>query len=208
MFSMYFDFLSEKRSSHINPLYNTLINQDPDYSHVMYSVLPTQLHTVVTVASNYLGHGYYRLAESFNMPFNGIGFGFANSMFLIRNFTRLSDWDVMEKISYGYRLDMGESNSKYGNYWSTAYTWYASDVTFPGVILVVYFIGRLFAISWIDILRYKNPLAVVAFCCFLQLIYAFPMNNPLQDAPGLAAYIFIPIYWWRDRKKSTGYNSY
>jgi hypothetical protein len=69
-------------------------------------------------------------------------------MFLYRQAARLTGNENIMKQPYPVRIE------KYGwdayGLWSSIYPWIASDVSFPGTILIVYLIGRLFALSWLQ----------------------------------------------------------
>jgi hypothetical protein len=135
-----------------------------------------------------------------NLPFKGLGFGLSNSYFIMDNIESLTGWSGLKNISYGVRLDKG-IGSGYGLYWSTFYTWIASDFTFPGTIIVVFFIGYFFSLALKDTLFSQNPLSVTVFCSFFYFIFHFAFNNPLQDGAGLTTYLFVPVIWFIFRKK-------
>jgi hypothetical protein len=87
--------------------------------------------------------------------------------------------------------------------WSTVYPWWASDVSFPGTLLVVFVIGRLFALSWLDTLQGSNPFAVAMLAQFSIMIAYFPANNQcLQEAEHLTAFLGILILWLATRRKA------
>jgi len=199
-FIYYFDFLAQNRSVGRDMMLNPLTLELPKEDHVMYKIIPENSHITYTVIAFYLSHSYSRLATALKMPFIGIGFGAGNSVFLIRNIIRITGWEWFEKLSYGMRLDRESGHGIFGVFWSTIYPWIASDVTFPGSIIVVSFIGYILAVTWCDILNCCNPIAVSAFSCIFFIIYSFPMNNPMQDGAGLLVFIGIPLMWIITRK--------
>ena len=146
----------------------------------------------------YLTPGYYALSLALREPFVPM-FGVGNSTFLYRQAARLTgDSDIL-KAPYPVRIE------KYGwdsdGLWSSIYPWIASDVSFPGTILIVYIIGRLFALSWLDTLAGANPFAVVMFSQFLIMLFYFPANNQLlQSGEGFTAFWVTLILWWRTRR--------
>ncbi len=60
--------------------------------------------------------------------------------FVVRNVTRLTNWTGLEEISYAIRLDRLEQVPDM-NFWQTIYPFIASDVTFPGSIVVIFLVG-------------------------------------------------------------------
>jgi hypothetical protein len=135
------------------------------------------------------------------MPFKGIGFGLSNSYFVMDNIESITGWSGLKKISYGVRLD-SQVGAGYGLYWSTFYTWIASDFTFPGTIVVIFFIGYYFSLALKDTLYYQNPLSVTVFCILFYFIFHFAFNNPLQDGPGLTCNLLLPLIWGILRKRN------
>jgi hypothetical protein len=136
-----------------------------------------------------------------NMPFNGLGFGLSNSYFIMDNIESLTGWSELKNISYGVRLDKGIGSS-YGLYWSTFYTWIASDFTFPGTVIVIFFTGYFLSLSLKDSLYFMNPLSVTVFCTLFYNIFHFAFNNPLQDGAGLTTGLLVPLIWLIFRKRN------
>jgi len=102
-------------------------------------------------------------------------------------------------MSYPVRIE------KYGwdaqALWSSIYPWIASDVSFPGTLLIVFLIGRGFALCWLDTLRGENPFAVVLLSQFLIMLFYFPANNQLlQSGEGFIAFWVTLLLWWRTRR--------
>jgi hypothetical protein len=149
----------------------------------------------------YLTQGYYALSLSLREPFVPM-FGLGNSMFLTRQAARISGNQNILTEPYPVRIE------KYGwdseALWSSIYPWIASDLSFPGTIVIVYFIGKLFALSWLDTLTGTNPFAVVMFSQFLIMLFYFPANNQLlQSGEGLTAFWLTLILWSRTRRRRT-----
>jgi hypothetical protein len=145
----------------------------------------------------YLTSGYYAVSLSLREPYVPM-FGIGNSTFLSRQTARVIGDSGIPNRSYPVRIE------KYGwdsvGLWSTIYPWIASDVSFPGTILIVYLIGKLFALSWLDTLA-GNPFAVVLFAQLLIMLFYFPANNQLlQSGEGFTAFWVTLILWWRSRR--------
>jgi oligosaccharide repeat unit polymerase len=198
-FIIYSNYLINTRyqeNSTVNPLTHELPKKD----YYLYKIIPNNLHPLINSTSFYISHSYYRLNRALDLPLLGIGFGMSNSYFIMDNIEQYTGWSGLKKISYGMRLDQADG-TKYGNFWSTFYTWIASDFTFPGTIIVVLFIGYLLALALRDSLTNLNPLAVTSFCTLFFLIFSFAFNNPLQDGPGITTNFVIPLLWLITRKK-------
>ena len=96
--------------------------------------------------TSYLTHGYYALYLALDKPFVPT-YGVGNSFFLTRQAVRLTGVTALAQAPYPMRIEE-DGWDAYG-LWSTIYPWIASDVSFPGTLIVVFFIGRLFALSWL-----------------------------------------------------------
>jgi hypothetical protein len=156
---------------------------------------------IVTGMDLYLSQGYYALSLSLREPFVPM-FGVGNSMFLYRQAARITGDGNILNDPYPVRIE------KYGwdaqVLWSSIYPWIASDVSFPGTILIVYLIGRLFALSWIDTLGGANPFGVVMFSQFVIMLFYFPANNQLvQSGEGFTAFWVTLFFWWRTRRQDS-----
>jgi hypothetical protein len=180
--------------------YNNPITKEPPRKNFFLTKnTSNKNHPLIYSVSFYVSHSYYRLNKAMNMSFKGVGLGLSNSYFIMDNIEAVTGWSGPKSISYGVRLDEG-IGSGYGLYWSTFYTWIASDFTFPGTIIVIFFIGYIFSLSLKDSLYRLNPLAVTVFCSLFYFIFHFAFNNPLQDGAGLTTNFFLPLIWLLFRK--------
>jgi hypothetical protein len=200
LFFSYTSHLVKTRNAIV--IQNPLTFEDPDPENIYYKLLPDDWNLTITATNFYLGHSYYRLNQAMNMPFNGIGLGFSNSYFVIKNVKKITGWNGLENISYGVRLDKNTAYGIFGVYWSTIYTWMASDFTFPGTIVWVFFIGYFFALCIKDVIKSDNILAIAVFGNFFFLIYSFASVNPFQDGTGITNIGGVFLIWIFYRHKT------
>jgi hypothetical protein len=200
-FFVYSNLLINKRGG--VPIINPLTKEPPIENYFIFKITPQNLAPTIYNTSFYISHSYYQLNKAMNMPFKGLAFGLSNSYFVMDNIEQLTGWSWPKDISYGLRLD-NEIGIGYGAYWSTFYTWIASDVTFPGTIIIVLFIAYMLSLALRDSLTSLNPLAVTAFCSLFYFVFHFAFNNPLQDGAGIMTCFVIPFLWFvlRNRKSS------
>jgi hypothetical protein len=196
-FFSYSNVLIQKRGG--TPVKNPLTNEPPKKNYFLFKITPPGLAPSIINTSFYISHSYYQLNRALNMPFKGMAFGLSNSYFVMDNIEQLTGWSWPKEVSYGLRLDK-QIGMGYGAYWSTFYTWMASDVTFPGAIVVVLFMGYFFSLALRDSLFSPNPIAVTAFCTLFYFIFHFAFNNPLQDGAGIMTCFIIPVLWLIFRK--------
>lgn len=178
---------------------NTGMYADP--SNVMLTNDSSLLNAGALGLDSYLTQGYYALYLCLKEPFVPM-FGVGNSMFLTHQAARLTQDADITRLPYPARIE------KYGwnqlALWSSIYPWIASDVSFPGTIIVVFLIGRIFAISWLDTLDGTNPFAVALFAQFVVMLFYFPANNQLlQSGEGLTGFVGMLCLWGLTRRKYT-----
>ena len=169
-----------------------------DYNHVLVRSLPPDVQVGVVGLTMYLTHGYYALYLSLQEPFVPM-FGLGSSPFLARQAARITGVTEIMDLPYPKRIE------KYGwdatMMWSSIYPWIASDVSFPGTIIVLFFIGRLFALSWLDTVRGRNPFAVAMFAQFLIMFFYFPANNQvLLIGENITAFLGTMLLWLFTRR--------
>jgi len=180
---------------------NPLTGDPPISDYSLFKGMQPITQALISSTSFYLSHAYYRLDRALNMPLEGLGFGFSNSYFIMTNITKLTGSTYLQDISYGIRLD-NETGGRYGLYWSTFYTWAASDFTFVGVIFLVFMIGYFISLSLKDSLLAENHLAISSFCILFYFVIHFIFNNPMQDGAGVFTIFGIVSAWLFYRKKS------
>jgi len=174
-----------------------------DRDNVMIRNLPETAQVGVLGLTGYLAHGYYGLYLALDKPFVPM-YGVGNSFFLFRQAARLLGRPSIMDMPYPLRVQAADGWDAYA-LWGTIYPWIASDVSFPGTIVIVFLIGRLFALTWLDTLRGENPFAVVMFSQFVIMLFYFSANNQcLQDGEGVATFWFIFVVWYCTRSRSGG----
>jgi len=143
--------------------------------------------------SLYLSVGYQALAMSLDEPWVPC-YGIGNSFFLQRQAERILDRDDLALRTYPARLESKGWDSV--GLWSSIYPWLASDLSFPGTLLAVFWIGGLFARLWRDVVDGGNPIAVSLFSQVVIMLFYFPANNQiLQFGEGLSAFVVTLALW-------------
>jgi hypothetical protein len=200
LFLAYFGFaVSSRQGSPVTEGYLLSAHTRLDEDNFLIRNMPPAPAAALIGLDIYLTQGYYALGLSLQEPFVPM-YGVGNSMFLYRQAARITGNAEMAERPYPVRIE------EYGwdaeGLWSSIYPWIASDVSFPGAIVVVFLIGRLFAQSWVDTLSGNNPLAVVMFSIFVIVLFYFPANNQmLQSGEGFTAFWGILILWRYTRRR-------
>jgi hypothetical protein len=159
----------------------------------------------VNMIISYPTHGYIGLSHNLESPFEWT-YGLGNSMALSSYFSQYFGMQDMFERSYPARTE-ARTGYPAKMLWSTIYPWLASDITFPGAIVFMYFLGMFLAKIWIEAAFYCDKIAVIVFSQFAILIAFIPANNQLLQLRAslwstislLALYLFTRKY-----KYSTG----
>jgi len=151
---------------------------------LLEGIIGTDFAFPLVMFSGYLGQGYYGLSLALAQPFTWTAFGgssYAVSVILNQFFG--APFLVESSYPYAVGYATGWAQSK----WHTVFAWLASDLTFPGVIIFMGFVGFLYGRVWIEILRFRNPFSLMVFT-ILNIGFAYaPANNQLMHSPGSLA---------------------
>jgi hypothetical protein len=164
--------------------------------HFIYS-LQGGLHASAITLSSYATHAYYGLSlalqESWT-PTYGLGF----SEFVRHNAAKFLGGEEFEKsiVAETYAGKISEKGWPVGEVWATFFVHPASDISFPGVVLLIGAIGFAFARSWRDTVMKGDPLAATVFYCLCVLVFYLPANNQLfQGGESAIGFSVVFIAW-------------
>ena len=166
-----------------------------DTDNIIFKILGDKLgYGFSALITSYLSSGYYGLSLCLQLPFIwcfGVGNSYALSVFA----NRFLGWENMYYQSYLYRME--ETFGRNGlRSWNTIFPWLASDLTFPGVIILFLFVGYIWSVAWDEILKYRNPISIVLFANISLGLIFVPANNQLFS--GIDACMttpFVIIMW-------------
>ena len=86
--------------------------------------------------------------------------------------------------------------------WSTFYTWVASDISFIGVLILMFIIGYLLARTWKRAKDKNDYISLVVFVQLMLLCFYLPANNQLfQSYEGLFGNMSWLMIWLLSIKK-------
>ncbi len=166
----------------------------PDLDNGILQAFPAEIQPGMLGLINYLATGYYGLGLAMDRPVEPM-YGMGHSMFLTRNYERLINDNSFESKSLPVQIS-DKDGFRYPVLWCTAYPYFANDLGFFGTVLMLFFIGRGLASTWIDLLGGKNPSAVVFFSLLMIFVFYLPATNRmLQDGEGVVSfYSWLAIY--------------
>lgn len=143
----------------------------------------------------YLTQGYYALDLSLNKPFMWT-YGLGHSLVVMQNADK---YIGITTRTYVYRCET-ENNWKMLQQWHSFYTWVASDVTFFGVIIVMFLLAYFYGRCWNAITCNNDICSLIFFAQITILFFYLPMNNQLgQSFETYFGFLFWMFYWMLTR---------
>ncbi len=159
------------------------------------NVLPVSLRFTYTMASGYLTNGYHGLTVSLYTEHQWT-YGLGHSSFLMDYFNRIFGIPVYEN-SYYYRLSNEIKPQLVStSMWPSAYTQFADDLTFLGVIFLMFFMGFVLYFIWIDAINGHNIFAILLLSLVAVQYLFLPANNFMENSGGnFVTFYVIGILW-------------
>lgn len=151
-------------------------------------VIPQPLHQAYIKVVLYMTQGYFHTCHAFDYEFRWTKF-LGNNGALVALAERLGV-DVWDD-TYMHRLQR-EGIDEFA-VWHTAYTWWAGDVSFYGVPVVMFCLGYAFGLSWALGIRGDFLSRVVFVIVGNMLIFLFA-NNTYLASMFYAVMVFGPIW--------------
>lgn len=175
--------------------------QYPERTNPVLQAIPDEFQPGFLAFANYMTTGYYGLSLSLDRERQPM-YGFGHSIFLTRNYQRFANNEAFEQRSLPVVISE-KDGFKYTVYWCTAYPYFLNDLGIWGTFALMFAIGSLFALSWIDTLSGRSPYGVVMFWLLAILIFYLPATNRmLQDGEGVAAFYIWLFSYLRSRALS------
>lgn len=179
--------------------YMPLISLQANADNFLVRHLPGNAKFGALGLTSYVTQGYYGLSLALEEPFVPM-YGVGNSIFLYVNAAKATGAAKIEEMPYPVRVEQSGGWDAYVQ-WSSIYPWIASDVSFLGVIVVVFVVGRLFAMAWCDTLAGQNPWAVAMLAQLLIMLFYFPANNQMmQTGEAFFSFYGVLAFWLYTRK--------
>lgn len=160
-------------------------------------LIPERLKPMVQYLTSYFCHGYYGLSLATEEEFTtSYGLGFSD--FFRHNILRFFGGGEAEQAVYErtYMSKIAKQGWLNGSVWSSFFIYPASDISFPGTVLLVLVIGFLFGLSWKDAVSTGNLFALVTFMNFCTMVFYFSANNQIfQTGEPALSFVVNFILW-------------
>ena len=199
---------NKKNSETANDV-NVLLDSSAEYiTHALikdkhiFSFLPESIQGSLNHIISYVTHGYKGLSFALQKKFtSSYGLGFSD--FFRHNFLKIIGKSNLEQEIYKrtYMFKILDNGWETGAVWSSFFIYPASDIGFPMTIVLVFFIGLIFSLSWRDALESKNVFAGVIFLNLCMIICFFSANNVyFQEGGSFLTMITMSILWLLTKK--------
>lgn len=189
---LYFSYSQDSRSGGRISAIDTGAGITLDTNNIFIAGQPTVIQAAVAKGSSYLSQGYYGLSLALAEPFQW-SYGVGHSMALTGLVKKLTDFDAAEQTYNAREQHNGWDMSKR---WDSVYPWLASDVTFPGTLVLLFLIGRLLASVWTDVQSGDNPYALPLFVMLIIGVFYFPANDQILSASESVVAFWGLLFLW------------
>lgn len=195
LFLFYFSISNLSRYSQ----YSSFTDMLTDYQvkQFYYDNFPQWLIMPIYSITGYLCQGYYALAKALEIGIIEPNI-IATNFFTVNIAERFQDnplqgtyMDLLERY-YGISPTVN---------WHTIYVWLANGLTFLGVPIFMYIIGRIFANSWLMTIKGKDYLSIPLFVILFQLILYSFANNQIFSFSFLVIFTLLFFYFFQKRIK-------
>lgn len=178
-----------------NFAFGTLGENYYDKNAPINKYIPENLMVTLVYLSAYLCEGYYGMSLATTIewiPNFGMGF----SPFIRNNLSELMGIDLFQN-SYQVRIGQQYNWGALRNF-HTAYTFWANDVTYIGVVFIMVLLGYVFARCYRSGVLRQSKAAIVMMPLLVTMIFYLPANNKVFVQPAsmllmvyLAGYEFL-----------------
>lgn len=152
-----------------------------DTGHPVFTIFGQDYGLSLAIFSSYLTQGYYGLGLALETDWVWTRFsGFSYSVSIIANRFFGFEWQWPNTLLHRTGLATGWNESK----WHTVFTYFATDFTWPGTVVLFGFFAFAYARCWLVAVRHQNPFAILLFTLLTMGMFFMPANNQLLHTPG------------------------
>lgn len=162
-----------------------------------YDISDGKIKVLYSALTSYLTQGYRAFDLALELPFKTT-FGVGHSSFLSRQVDRIFDTRISDN-TYPARIE------RFGwdryVFWSSFYLWWASDIHYIGVIVLMFVIGFVFRMVENSIKNEKSYRLIILYSYFLVMLFYLSANNQIfQSGESYIGFMFFFILFLRMKK--------
>ena len=160
-----------------------------DTGHPVFIIFGQDYGLSLAIFSSYLTQGYYGLGLALETDWVWTRFsGFSYSISIIADRLFGLEWQWSNTLLHRTGLATGWNESK----WHTVFTYFATDFTWPGTVVLFGFFAFAYARCWLVAVSHQNPFAILLFTLLTMGMFFMPANNQLLHSPG-ALFTFLMV---------------
>ena len=189
---LFFSFFGAAISSRVGGRYN-----EANYANFPYNLVPEGLRFLLDKVDSYLVQGYDNMEKIIeNCEFQWT-FGVGNSRFLMDSIEKLTKIDLSSR-TYPYQLEAYGIDPLAS--WHSAYAWFASDLSFVGVIGLMFAAGYFMCALSGEVINQEDPISMALLYLMIMMVTnASCTNYILAYTNGFAG--FWVLFVWRILRK-------
>lgn len=158
--------------------------------HFIFSIIPesmtqTYMHTVA-----YLTQGYYHMSMIADAPFNSTFFMGNNPA--VTNIAKVAGVDMWER-TYIHWLDINKGVDEFGK-WHSAYVWFANDVSFFGVPVVLFILAVIVGSSYVLAKVKSDFMSMLVFVMTSSILFYLFANNTYLYNVFYSYALLLPVW--------------
>lgn len=189
-FMYYFNKSMSSRASNFTYMENTTIS-----GNIIVPKPITGFDNFLQKVTVYTVQGYYGMSLALDEEFETT-FGIGHSIFLLNQFKYFFGIDLIDR-TYQYKINDDWHRLVQ---WHSFYSQFANDVSFPGVIFVMFGLGYLLATLYISAIKYNNIIAKLMMPIFTVMFIYMPANNQIFNfMETLFSFLILIFLWFMNR---------
>lgn len=173
-----------------------------DRNALIFKMVNEDYALALGIFFGYFTNGLYGLYLSLTLPFDWSYFvGNSYSLSRIVEIIFSANGAVLHH-TYPYRV--GETYGWEFDKWHSLFAWLASDISFPGVLILTPIFAFVYGRVWIQAIRSSNPFAGPLFIYFsMGLIFSYSNNQLMHSLSGVMVLFVLIVGWIGSRNFSS-----
>lgn len=168
----------------------------PFYSTTNTTNIPPEIMEFYIKVSTYLTQGYYGMSLALDEKFDTT-YGVGHSYFLLDQFKYFFNIDLIPRT---YQFKIHEDWDRLVQ-WHSFYSQVANDVSFYGVIVLMFLLGYLLSAIFISAIRDNNLVAKTILPLFAIMFMYMPANNQIFNFMESMFSFWTLLFMWVIFKK-------
>jgi hypothetical protein len=175
-----------------------------NYDNFVFKVFPESIVDLIVYLHIYLTQGYFGMSISLDKPWRPTFFCGFSSWFR-------GEVEGLLGVDLKIRTFMSEATDfgwEYGTNWHTVYTWFACDVWWIGVLIIMFLMGFVLAKAYKDSYENRNPISIGLLAIMFMFAIYIPANSYIfADSDTFISFFFYLLVLLLFNKKKKQFNT-